>query len=86
MLSVEGGFRTPELGDDYFLEVKEEDLQVLILKVEKPEVSLDTKILEHNLVRQLRLKRIYFWLIFKSRHSTRPKVKIQRFKDMRVNR
>lgn len=81
---------TPELADEYFLEVKEENAaEVLILKVEKrPGVSLSTEVLEHNLSRQLRLKtHLTFRIEFKEYGTLpRPKVQVQRFKDLRRNR
>ncbi len=80
---------TPELADEYLLEVKEENAaEVLILKVEKrPEVSLGTEAIEHNLSRQLRLKtNLTFRIEFKEYGTLpRPKVKVQRFKDLRRN-
>jgi phenylacetate-CoA ligase len=81
---------TQELADDYFLEVKEEDsAEILVLKVEKrPGVCLDTKTLERNLARQLRLKTNLAFQIEFQEYGTllRPEVKIQRFRDMRVNK
>ncbi|HHU76758.1 MAG TPA: phenylacetate--CoA ligase [Firmicutes bacterium] len=81
---------TQELADDYFLEVKEEDsAEILVLKVEKrPGVCLDTKTLERNLARQLRLKTNLTFQIEFQEYGTllRPEVKIQRFRDMRVNK
>lgn len=90
-LSVEEVIRSmPELADEYFLEVKEEGAaEVLILKVEKrPNVNIDTKILEHNLARQLRLKTNLTFRIEFQEYGTllRPEVKIQRFIDMRTNK
>ena len=89
-LSVEIIRSTPELADEYFLEVKEEGAaEVLILKVEKrPNVDIDTKILKHNLARQLRLKTNLNFRIEFQEYGTllRPEVKIQRFIDMRTNK
>ncbi len=90
-LSVEEVVRsTPELADEYLLEVKEEDAaEVLILKVEKrPEVSLSREALEHNLARQLRLKTNLAFRIEFEEYGTllRPEVKVQRFKDLRLKK